>query len=446
MSKALELEHLDSKDVAASPRPSAGWEACSQALWGISIKLALVGGYALAIAWNAYLLVVMYAFDLNDLGKFYYDARAFLDGSAMYGPSVATSISVAPGETREFLNMNPPHIHLLFLPLALLEPVPALFAWLGTGLFCLVLASGRTLSEVGLRARWDSRWILAGLLILLMAPFGITMVTGQISFHLLPLVTWAWIAGRQNRSCQLGIAVGLAIAIKPFLLLFLPWFLLKRRFDTLGIAIAAAAGSFGLGISVFGVGNHVAWIAALGSVDWHWAAMNASLYGVLARILAPSPYFTALWNQEAAIAPLWLLGSALIAAATFWALLRDRGPRSIDRAFALILTTALLISPLGWIYYLPLAIPAVVGLLAPRPGEPVALRSAQGWALAFATLLMLTPHTVVAGLPRSGIATATVGSCYFWSLLALWAVILVARPRKSSTDASHARRPISPRA
>jgi hypothetical protein len=386
----------------------------------------------------------MYTFDLNDLGKFYYDARAFLDGSAMYGPSPATSIPVAPGESHQFLNMNPPHLHLLLIPLALLEPPLVLTAWLGTALLCAILVLRRSLREAGLKARWNSRWLLTGLLILLTAPFGTTMVTGQVSLHLLPLVTWAWIAARRNRTYQLGIASGLAMAIKPFLLLFLPWFLLKRRFDTLAIAITAAAGSFALGVSVFGVGNHVAWIDALRSVDWHWVAMNASLYGVLDRLLAASPHFVALCKQEAAIVPLWLFGSGVIAATTFWVLIRDRGPRSTDRAFALILTAALLISPLGWIYYLSLAIPPVVGLLVPRPGEPVALRPAESWALAFALLVLLTPHPVVATLPGSAIATATLGSCYFWSLLALWGVILMARPSRPSPDTSHARGPISP--
>ena len=59
---------------------------------------------------------------MNDFGKFYYSARLFLDGQDMYGPSPATEIPVGETETRQFLNMNPPHFHLLILPFALLSP------------------------------------------------------------------------------------------------------------------------------------------------------------------------------------------------------------------------------------------------------------------------------------------------------------------------------------
>ena len=58
----------------------------------------------------------------------------------MHGPSPATSILVASGVEHDLLNMNPPHFHLLLLPVALLPPQRAFFAWLVSGLLCLILS------------------------------------------------------------------------------------------------------------------------------------------------------------------------------------------------------------------------------------------------------------------------------------------------------------------
>ena len=66
---------------------------------------------------------------MNDFGKFYYSSRAFLDGTDMYGPNPATAVPVTHAETRQFWNMNPPHFHLLILPLARLPPLVALALW-----------------------------------------------------------------------------------------------------------------------------------------------------------------------------------------------------------------------------------------------------------------------------------------------------------------------------
>ena len=414
------------EDPAAAPAPPSA-RAAPEVLRGAAIKLALLVGFLLAVGWNGYLLLLQWALDLNDLGKFYYDTRAFLEGQEMYAPSPATSIPVSPDERREFLNMNPPHFHLLILPLALLPPAAAFGVWLSTGLFALGATAAAALREAALEARASAGWLAVWILFALSEPFGSNMVTGQIAFHLMPLVAWAWIAARRGRERQLGVALGLAIAIKPFLGLFLPWLLLCRRFEALGFAIGAGVASLALGFAVFGVETHLAWIDALGTVDWHWASMNASLYGFLDRVLGLSPHYTPLWLAEAAIAPLWLAGSALIGAGTFASLFVERDRADSDRAFALLLSAALLISPLGWVYYLPLAAPPAIAHFATRQrGGPGWLPLERGLLAAAVGLLML-PHIVLWALAEPAPATATLGSAYFWGLLALWALLL--RPR-----------------
>ena len=77
---------------------------------------------------------------MNDFGKFYYSAVLFLEGKDMYGPSPATLIKVSPTERRQFWNMNPPHMHVPLLPLAVLPPMTALAIWSALNLLALAVS------------------------------------------------------------------------------------------------------------------------------------------------------------------------------------------------------------------------------------------------------------------------------------------------------------------
>jgi hypothetical protein len=110
--------------------------------------------------------------------------------------------------------------------------------------------------------------------------------------------------------------------------------------------------------------------------------INASLQSFLARSLAPSEHFTPVFDAESAVAMLWLFGSPCITLVTFLVIWRDQRPGSVDRTFALIVLASLLNSPLGWIYYLWLGLPAAIALLAYRDGL---------WALASARDAVRTP-------------------------------------------------------
>src|SRR5688572_20635915 len=108
-------------------------------LAGDLIRLA-IGIVVLGAIWiclTYYAAVVQFMFTkmhMNDFGKFYYSTRLFLEGQDMYGVSPATGIEVAENEVRQFWNMNPPHFHLLLLPLARLPPIPAFAVWGGLSL------------------------------------------------------------------------------------------------------------------------------------------------------------------------------------------------------------------------------------------------------------------------------------------------------------------------
>src|SRR5262245_51864243 len=103
------------------------------------IALAIV--CAMSFLWDVVLVRVMVTLNMNDFGKFYYSARAFLAGRDMYTPSPATQLGAGllPG-AQQLLNLNPPHFHLLVIPLAGFQPSLAVLLWMLANTLTLVLS------------------------------------------------------------------------------------------------------------------------------------------------------------------------------------------------------------------------------------------------------------------------------------------------------------------
>src|SRR5262245_54885499 len=161
---------------------------------------AIVVG-AVCAAWLLFYLVLgvymVQRLHMNDFGKFYYSTRLFLDGQDMYGPSPATEIPVSETESRQFLNMNPPHFHLLILPFAILSPANALALWAVVNLIALFLSLRAIARE--LHIEWTRRRLMwTAVAVILCSATGTVVVTGQLTFLLLLPVTFAWKAARQG--------------------------------------------------------------------------------------------------------------------------------------------------------------------------------------------------------------------------------------------------------
>lgn len=366
---------------------------------------------------------------MNDFGKFYYSARWFLDGRDMYAPSPATDLRFVEAPELQFLNMNPPHFHLLVLPLARLQPEHAVTIWIGVSLLALVAAVLLIAREA--RVAWTPvRVLAAAAAVLVFAGTQSFFATGQLSLLLLLAVTIAWVAARHGRWTLAAAVLGVSLGIKPFLLVFVPYLLLVRRFRALAVALATAAASVALGLLVFGVDAYRSWYRALGqSGDWAWTVMNASIFGFLRRAFDAQPIVTPVVVAPALVRFLWIVAAAVVGLITVAVVIRDRTASAVDRAFGLLLVAAQLISPLGWIYYLWLPAGPVAALaLRPRPERPplrgarraLAFGAAVGFAWPMPFLMAFQPHAW---------ATLCVASMYFWATLALWLWLLIDRQR-----------------
>lgn len=392
--------------------------------------LAAVSGVLLI--WNGLLVYQMATtLHMNDFGKFYYSARAFLDGQDMYEPTPPTLIPVGDGRYFTFLNLNPPHFHLPLIPLALLPPELALAVWGAASLVALAASLLLIGGTVGLRP--TPVRVLAVLAAALgFSGTGAVSITGQLSFLLLLPLTLAWTEARRGRWARAGMWLGLALSVKSFLLIFLPYLVLQRRHRAAGVTLGTAGACFALGLVVFGIDAHLSWLRALGSSDWAWAAMNGSILGFLTRALDRSSYYAPIAVVPGLVKPAWLVLSTVVGLLTLLAAWRRPHESAVDRDFALLLLGALLISPLGWVYYLWLPVGPLAGLVVKWRREARARESGRvttgvWWrrgllAAAIPGLVWPLLFTTVFG-PQPW-ATATVGSIYFWTTLALWLALM----------------------
>ena len=119
----------------------------------------------------------------------------------------------------------------------------------------------------------------------------------------------------------------------------------------------AGAACVALGVMVFGGHSYIEWAQALGDVSWVWASMNGSMRGMVAKSFDWSPYMTPFAERPGLVTPLWLAACGAVAVGSARAVVR-----SLEHAFGVTVLASLLISPLGWTYYLWLAMPGCFGL------------------------------------------------------------------------------------
>jgi hypothetical protein len=349
----------------------------------------------------------------------YYSACAFLQSKDMYGWNAATPTPPDEGLTLALWNLNPPHFHLILLP----------FTWLPPNLARLVCSLRLMITELQWAPSLRSRYV--GLVALLaFAGTGTMILTGQLTLILLPLVTGCWLVARQNRWRTAGVLLGIALSIKPFLLILLPYFLICRRWSALATTVASATLCFALGLLVFGLENHLAWLERLGeSAHWAWLPMNASIQGMLSRTFGENQIFTTFLNlPNPALDTIFLLAAATVGAVTFVGLPREAPPASVDRAFALLLVTTLLLCPLGWVYYfwLPLGpVMAVVKGWRESPGPTDRRQRFARRIFWIACIGLFWPVQLCLLFQPSGWATFFLGNVFFWTIFAMWLGLLL---------------------
>lgn len=253
-------------------------------------------------------------------------------------------------------NLNPPIFIAVIQPFSALTFAQAWWTWMSFSLIGVVLGMSLLMHETASTAR--SPWLaplLGSTALLCYYPTLANASLGQVGTLLLPPLVLAWRALKRGNAVQAGLWIGLLAAFKPFLaLLWLGLLVIQqwRAFVIGGVVIVTFSA---LGWALFGseVHRHYALIAS--DVTWNGSNWNASWAGLTERIFS---------GQADSVLPQGSLPARGLAATLSLVTLciAARGLRrtpeaSMDQANALMMwgvPAALLVSPLGWVYYFPL--------------------------------------------------------------------------------------------
>lgn len=377
-----------------------------------------------------YFILMILQTPRNDFGRTFLSARLRIDGASLYAVNDAIRWNRDDGSEVLLKNLNPPHFHLLLIPFARLKTEIALGIWIVAGFACFIAALRAIGRELAIKFEEDERAaaLLAGLTFV---GTSAALAAGHMTGILVGLFTLAWLEARRGRSTRAGFWIGVAASVKPFFLIFLPYFWLTGKHRAAATCSLAIVGSVAVGVAAFGVDSYQEWMMNLIDADgWTNALGNASIDGLLSRSFTTDThhhnmiYLNIYFYQSLRITLLILIGFASLAIAR-----SDATRTDIDRAFAALMLAALLISPLGWTYYFWLPVAPIVAVAIDRVrnrGEFSDRFERASAILFFAALPGLGAPT----LPRlEGFAprflSYLIHNTYFFSLFLIWMSVIV---------------------
>ncbi len=348
-------------------------------------QTALVAGLVVAAA----LVSVIPGHGGGDIVAEIQVSERYLHGEALYPPDLLPSGTVWA-----------PFTAVALVPLALLARLSRLAATTAWSLF-LFACLART---IALAKRWGWRPVILALAAAAV-PLHLDFEYRNVNTVLLLLLVAAAVDLEEGRDARAGVWLGLATAAKAFPVLILIYLGVRGRWRGLAVAAAVAAGATLAALIPYGTTGAVdtaqAWLhLSLDQVRWPLTLGNQSLYAVSTRLeLSPVVVIT-----------LRALTVAFTAVA-LW----QRAP-ALDALSGVAVTTllALLLSPLSWVHYRVLAIPAWITVLARAAANPPGRVWQAGLLLAgIATsgVLTIAPRALKVAMLDSGI--------YYWGVLLL---------------------------
>jgi hypothetical protein len=300
-----------------------------------------------------------------------------------------------------------PAFAILTTPTASVPLEAAKRVWFVTSLLLLVALVSMSLAT--LPERRKPTWLLATLTVVVMLKFyGHELVLGQMNVLFAVVSVGAVVALRKGHEAAAGTLVALAIVVKPYAVIFLPWLLGRRRAAAVAAAAIGGLALIGLPALVYGVrGNielHRAW----------WTTVTESTAPNLMN--ADNVSIAAMWTKwiggGAAATALTVATSAIVLASAVFVFVRRRGvalPDGLEAAF--LLTCIPLLSPQGWDYVFLISTPAVAFLVNYEAELPAVVR---GITLAALATIGLSVYDVMGRAAYAAFMAASIVTvCYF---------------------------------
>ena len=307
-----------------------------------------------------------------------------------------------------------PAFAVLAIPLsaATLESAKAIWFVSSVALLAaLIVLSLRFLPE-----RRRPTWVLIVITLVVMLKFyGHELVLGQMNALFAVIVAAAVLGLRRGNEWVAGALIALAIVVKPYALIFLPWLLLRRRLVSLGVAAAGTILALAVPAVVYGVATDIALHR-----DW-WTTVSTSTAPNLTN--ADNVSIAAMWAKWIGVGTLATTLTAatatMVLALTAGVCLNRNGltfPEGLEAA--LLLTAIPLLSPQGWDYVFLVSTPAIMFLVNYDDLQPPAARAVIRVALAAIGLSLYD----IMGRAAYGrfMSLSVITLCYFVVVWGLW--------------------------
>jgi hypothetical protein len=275
-----------------------------------------------------------------------------------------------------------PAFAVLAAPLAMM-PLPVAkavwFAFSAVLMLALLWLSLRSLPEI----HRPPALLLAGTFLAMAKFYAHELVLGQVNllFGVLAVLAIVWM--RRGREAAAGLLLAIAVVIKPYGAIFVPWLATRRN------RTAFAAMAIGLALLLLLPAVRYGWHGNMRLlVDW-WHTVTATTTPNLTNpdnISIGAMFAKWMGAGQTATMLAALVAAALLALAGV--VMAGRGqlpaPEALEGSLLLLLIP--LLSPQGWDYVLLLSTPAVMLLLDTLPFLPRGLAVATGAAIAVVAL------------------------------------------------------------
>jgi hypothetical protein len=250
-----------------------------------------------------------------------------------------------------------PAFAVLAIPIAAIPLQVAKAIWFSAAVVAFVMLlrfSPRALPEV----RLATGWLVLVAIVALGKYYARDLVLGQINVFFTLVVTSAILSMGAGREALAGVLVALAVVIKPYALILLPWILARRKRSSMIAVVAGLATALVLPAVIYGVGGTIAlykgWWTTVSTTTADATTLpdNISVAAMYVKWLGPG-------------APAWpaaVTSAALLLAAVLVFRARGGVTRPDGLEAALLLTLTPLLSPQGWDYVVVVSTLAVMYL------------------------------------------------------------------------------------
>jgi len=271
-----------------------------------------------------------------------------------------------------------PAFAVLAIPIGLLPLATAELVWFAASVALLVALVAMAI-RLPVERRMPLGWLAFITVISFLKFYAHELVLGQVNILFAVVATGALLAMKARHEVPAGVLVALAIVIKPYAVLFLPWLLARRRLPSIAAACAGLAVVLVLPAALYGWEGNVSLHREWWRTVTETTAPNLSVYD---NVSLAAMFFR--WVGPGLLAARLAYATALILlCVAAFIFLKRRGvtfPEGVEGA--VLLTLMPLLSPQGWDYVFLIATPAIVFLVNYRDRLPRPMRVAMIAAVA----------------------------------------------------------------